>query len=124
MSYLYSLPTTAALKLTAIISDPTNSHVSDIARATNARNRVRAVLKETRRADGQSKDWMACANVSCSYVWFVVFAASVLNLIHWLTGFHTLSLLQALQDYLPHLIAIMQCTENDALLLKSVPGAP
>lgn len=63
MSYLYSLPTTGAIKFTNLVSDPTNAHVSDLARATNARNRVRAVLKETRRAEGQNKDWMACANV-------------------------------------------------------------
>ena len=29
--------------------------------------------------------------------------------------------LQALQDYVPHLLAIMRCTENDSLLVRGIP---
>jgi hypothetical protein len=119
MSYLYSLPTTGAIKFTNLISDPTNAHVSDLARATNARNRVRAVLKETRRAEGGNKDWMACANVRNFGLLLLVVVFRRWDIeadraIH-------LCVRQAIQDYLPHLLAMMRCTEDDGLLLKGLP---
>jgi len=63
MSYLYSLPTTGSIKFTSLVSDPTNAHSADLARATAARNRVRAILKETRRVEAANKDWLGCATV-------------------------------------------------------------
>lgn len=66
MSYLYSLPTTGSVAFAAHLTDPTGNHAhsGDLARATSARNAVRSMLKETRRTDAGSKDWMGCATVS------------------------------------------------------------
>ena len=63
MSFLYSLPTTGAIKLTALVSDPRNAHAADLARANAARGRVRTALKEARRADAANKDWPGCISV-------------------------------------------------------------
>ena len=63
MSFLYSLPTTASVRLTELVSDPTGAHTSDLARVSAARGRVRAVLKEARRAQAGNKDWQGCAIV-------------------------------------------------------------
>ncbi|CAD6570078.1 MAG: hypothetical protein CYPHOPRED_003733 [Cyphobasidiales sp. Tagirdzhanova-0007] len=89
MSYYYSLPTTGAIKFASLLSDPSNAHAADLARATNARGRVRSALKEARRSEGGNKDWSRCA--------------------------------AALQEYLPHLLAIIKCTENEVLLVKVEP---
>jgi len=89
MSFLYSLPTTGAVNLTSIISDPTRAYVADLARANAARSRVRAALKEARRSELDKKDWAGCVT--------------------------------ALQDYLPHIMAVIQCTENDSLFTRGQP---
>lgn len=122
MSYLYSLPTTGAVRLSSLVSDPDNVHAADLARAGAARGRVRTALKEARRAEAANKDWAGCVAVRESCQSRNGFEADLWSCLARLDIDNIGSLTQALQEYLPHLLAIVHCLEtDDLLLLKGEP---
>jgi hypothetical protein len=61
--YLYELPTTGAISFTDFCSDENGSYTSNISEATQARATLRAVLKESKRADHNEKDFLKLVKV-------------------------------------------------------------
>jgi replication-associated recombination protein RarA len=61
--FLFELPTTGALSFADVLSDPSGAYTAQISAATQARANVRAVLKESKRTDGE-KDWLRLIKVS------------------------------------------------------------
>lgn len=72
MSFLFDLPTTGAINFTDFLTDPSGSsgYAAKLADASAARARVRAVLKECRRTDEQSRDWSGAVKVCFNGVAF------------------------------------------------------
>ncbi|CAE6416711.1 unnamed protein product [Rhizoctonia solani] len=69
--YVYDLPTTGALSLSELCTDITGSHASNLARATEARANVRAILKASRRTDAGERDYLKVVKALDEYIPFV-----------------------------------------------------
>ncbi|KAJ1304757.1 hypothetical protein OPQ81_005895 [Rhizoctonia solani] len=69
--YVYDLPTTGALSLSELCTDITGSHASNLARATEARANVRAILKASRRTDAGERDYLKVVKALDEYLPFV-----------------------------------------------------
>ncbi|CUA66674.1 pH-response regulator protein palC [Yarrowia lipolytica CLIB122] [Rhizoctonia solani] len=69
--YVYDLPTTGALSLSELCTDITGSHASNLARATEARANVRAILKASRRTDAGERDYLKVVKALDEYTPFV-----------------------------------------------------
>ena len=65
-TYLYELPTTGAISFNDFCVDKTASYASEIAGATQARQNLRAALKESKRAEGE-KDFLRLVKVRRCY---------------------------------------------------------
>ncbi|TFY76997.1 hypothetical protein EWM64_g7017 [Hericium alpestre] len=63
MSYVFELPTTGSFSFAECYSDPTNVYTSNIAETTQARANLRALLKESKRTDGE-KDYLRLIKVT------------------------------------------------------------
>jgi hypothetical protein len=66
MSFRYTLPTTGSIKFTDFLYDPSGEHITHISNASAARGRMRAALKDYRRAEGR-EDAMSCFKVSSTW---------------------------------------------------------
>ncbi|CAE6438657.1 unnamed protein product [Rhizoctonia solani] len=66
--YVYDLPTTGALSLSELCTDITGSHASNLARATEARANVRAILKASRRTDAGERDYLKVVKALDEYL--------------------------------------------------------
>lgn len=69
--YVYDLPTTGALSLSELCTDITGSHAANLARATEARANVRAILKATRRTDAGERDYLKVVKALDEYLPYV-----------------------------------------------------
>ncbi|CAE6424710.1 unnamed protein product [Rhizoctonia solani] len=69
--YVYDLPTTGALSLSELCIDITGSHAANLARATEARANVRAILKASRRTDAGERDYLKVVKALDDYLPFV-----------------------------------------------------
>ncbi|CAE6429324.1 unnamed protein product [Rhizoctonia solani] len=69
--YVYDLPTTGALSLSELCTDITGSHAANLARATEARANVRAILKASRRTDAGERDYLKVVKALDEYLPFV-----------------------------------------------------
>ncbi|KAI0775815.1 hypothetical protein BD413DRAFT_531776 [Trametes elegans] len=67
-SYLYELPTTGAISFADACVDSTATYTADIADTTEARANLRAVLKESKRADQGEKDYLRLVKVLDDYI--------------------------------------------------------
>jgi hypothetical protein len=63
--FLAELPTTGAVSFTDFCADPAHSYTVQLAEATQARANLRAILKESKRTDGE-KDYLRLVKVSPS----------------------------------------------------------
>ncbi|ELU42717.1 pH-response regulator protein palC [Rhizoctonia solani AG-1 IA] len=90
--YVYDLPTTGALSLSELCIDITGSHAANLARATEARANVRAILKASRRTDAGERDYLKVVKVR-----------------------------KALDDYIPFINAIIASVAADDLTLAQEP---
>ncbi|CCO28988.1 hypothetical protein BN14_02989 [Rhizoctonia solani AG-1 IB] len=66
--YVYDLPTTGALSLSELCIDITGSHAANLARATEARANVRAILKASRRTDAGERDYLKVVKALDDYL--------------------------------------------------------
>lgn len=66
-TYLYELPTTGAISFQDFCVDQSASYSSQLAEATQARANLRAVLKESKRTDGE-KDFLRVVKVGLRYM--------------------------------------------------------
>lgn len=62
-TYLYELPTTGAISFNDFCLDKSHSYAAEIAGATQARQNLRAALKESKRAEGE-RDFLRLVKVS------------------------------------------------------------
>ncbi|CAE6389052.1 unnamed protein product [Rhizoctonia solani] len=69
--YVYDLPTTGALSLSELCIDITGSHAANLARATEARANVRAILKASRRTDAGERDYLKVVKALDDYIPFI-----------------------------------------------------
>lgn len=60
--YAFELPTTGSLSFSDHLADNTNAYTARISEATEARANLRAVLKESKRTDGD-KDYLRLVKV-------------------------------------------------------------
>ena len=62
---VYELPTTGSVSFSSFLVDITEDHAftSRIAEATQARANLRAVLKQSRRTDGEQRDYLRIIKV-------------------------------------------------------------
>ena len=90
--YLHELPTTGAVSFSDFLI--TSNFISQVAQATELRARLRSVLKENRAGEGRSSDG---------------------------GGQDWLRIVQAVDEYLPHLFAIFNCVQTDDLILRYEP---
>ncbi|KAF5380265.1 hypothetical protein D9757_008213 [Collybiopsis confluens] len=66
-TFLYELSTTGAVSFTDILKDPNGSYTRRISDATQARSRLRGILKENKRADGE-QDYLTIIKVIDGYL--------------------------------------------------------
>ncbi|KAF8575093.1 hypothetical protein K439DRAFT_1545866 [Ramaria rubella] len=65
--YLFELPTTGAVSFTDIFVDESGKHITHLSMATTARSSLRAVLKESKRTDGE-KDYLKLVKILDDYL--------------------------------------------------------
>lgn len=101
--YLHPLPTTGSISFSDFLL--TSSLVPELAQATESRAHLREILKSLSHSDNQviqDQSLLENGNVTPSKDW--------------------LKLVKAVDDYLPHLFSIFNCTQTDDLIFKYESG--
>ena len=109
-TYLYELPTTGAISFADFCADHSaaknySSHITD---ATLQRASLRAALKESKRTEGDERDYLRQVKVRESTV---------------SSGRCIANTAQVIDDYLPQLLGVMSCVAHDEIGLREEPGA-
>lgn len=104
--YAFELPTTGSFSFTDWFSDASNTHTSQIAEATQVRADLRAVLKESKRTDGE-KDHLRVVKVSIGYI---------------MAYLYLLYFAKVLDDYIPHLYGVIACVASGDIVQLREPG--
>jgi hypothetical protein len=106
--YIYELPTTGAISFSEFCVDRSaeisyNRHISE---ASQARANLRGVLKDSKRADHGEKDFLGLVKASFASLFFKA----------------TITFFQIIEEYLPYILAVINCVAQDEISLKTEPG--
>lgn len=122
--YVHELPTTGVISFADYVqsSGSTSRYTIEVARATEHRARLREVLKQNRHnasangdfGDVQTGDWLRIVQVSS---WWQQPPFERLGEADPCIDAH-----QAIEEYLPYLLALHNCIQVDEILLKQEPG--
>ena len=110
--YLFELPTTGAVSFSEFCIDLSiekayTFHFSD---ATQARANLRGILKGSKRTDNEEKDYLSLVKVRT----FLYLGRSHF---YW-----PVYVLQIIEEYLPHIRAILNCVAHDEIGIKAEPS--
>lgn len=110
-TYLYELPTTGAISFQDFCIDQSASYSSQLAEATQARANLRAILKESKRTDGE-KDYLRVVKVRARKLIQNISINIEICVIH----------RQAVENYLPYLYGAKSCFDKDEFMLLTEPS--
>lgn len=108
--YLYELPTTGAVTFSDFCIDlgDKKPYIFFFSTATQARANLRGILKDSKRTDHNEKDYLSLVKVTsflCLGIYF--------SLLHFL---------KTVEEYLPHICAILNCVAHDEIGIRLEPS--
>jgi hypothetical protein len=105
--YLYELPTTGAVMFPEFCIDLSNekAYASYFLDATQARANLRGILKGSKRADHNEKDYLSLVKVLLPMIFLFFFIDKYY-------------VLKIIEEYLPHIRALLNCVAHDEIGIK------
>lgn len=123
MSFPYTLPTTGAISFADYFD--AGEYSNELSEATALRGRLRGALKEAKREDEDTRDFIRimkvrgtrCGPGGCFLSSSTGVTVNRLNLMG-----EPMTFSQTIEDYLPYLVGIIACIEADTLRPKKEIG--